>query len=80
VNRSGEFSREEHRDLRTIAKILRKNPAKLKEHLALCHAQFYALATFALETIRRALENGNTRLAYKVLVDAGAVPPPGQFP
>jgi hypothetical protein len=74
------ISREEHRDFRTIAKILQNNPAKLKEYLALCHDQFYPLATVVLETISRALENGNTRLAYRVLVDAGAVPPPGQFP
>jgi hypothetical protein len=70
----------EHRDFRTIAKGLRNNPAKLKEHLELCRAKFYALLPWAIEAISRALENGNTRLAYKVLVDAGAVAPTGQFP
>ena len=61
------ISREEHRDFRTVAKVLRNNPAKLREHLEICRAQFYALLPRALETISRALENGNTRLAQ----DAG---------
>jgi hypothetical protein len=74
------ISREEHRDFRTIAKVLRNNPGKLREHLELCRAQFCALAIVALETIRRAMENGDVRLAYRVLVDGGAVPPPGYFP
>jgi len=74
------ISREEHRDFRTIAKILRYNPAKLREHLEICRAQFCALAIVALETIRRAMENGDAEIAYRLLVDAGAVPPPGQYP
>ena len=74
------ISREEHRDFRTIAKVLRNNPAKLREHLELCRAQFCALAIVALETIRRAMENGDAEIAYRLLVDAGAVPPPGHFP
>ena len=68
------ISREEHRDFRTVAKVLRNNPAKLKEHLEAGRAQFYALTTQALETIRRAMEKGDAHLAYKLLVDAGVVP------
>jgi DNA-binding transcriptional regulator YhcF (GntR family) len=37
------------------------------------------LTTQALETIRRAMENGDARLAYRLLVDAGVVPQPGQI-
>jgi len=46
------ISREEHRDFRTIAKILRNNPAKLREHLELCRAQFYAPLPCALEAMK----------------------------
>jgi len=74
------ISREEHRDFRTIAKVLWNNPAKLKEHLEQSRAAFYALTTCALETIRRAMENGDSQLAYKLLTDAGVVPQPGQIP
>ena len=74
------ISREEHRDFRTVAKVIRANPARLKEHLELSRAQFYALTTQALETIRRAMENGDARLAYKLLTDTGVVPEPGQIP
>jgi hypothetical protein len=74
------ISREENRDFRTVAKVIKANPARLKEHLELSRAQFYALTTVALETIRRAMENGDARLAYKLLVDTGVVPQPGQIP
>ena len=73
------ISREEHRDFRTVAKVLRNNPAKLKEHLELSRAQFFALTTQALETIRRAMEKGDAHLAYKLQTDAGVVPQPGNF-
>lgn len=74
------ISREEHRDFRTVAKVIRNNPAKLKEHLEAGRALFYALTTQALETIRRAMEDGDAQLAYRLLVDAGVVPKPGETP
>jgi hypothetical protein len=74
------ISREEHRDFRTVAKVIRNNPAKLNEHLEAGRALFYALTTQALETIRRAMENGDAQLAYRLLIDAGVVPKPGETP
>jgi len=74
------ISREEHRDFRTVAKVIRNNPARLKEHLEAGRALFYALTTHALETIRRAMEDGDAQLAYRLLVDAGVVPKPGETP
>jgi hypothetical protein len=72
------ISREEHRDFRTVAKVIRNNPARWKEHLEAGRALFYALTTHALETIRRAMEDGDAQLAYRLLVDAGVVPKPGE--
>jgi hypothetical protein len=74
------ISREEHRDFRTIAKVIRNNPARLKEHLEAGRALFYALTTQALETIRLAMEDGDAQLAYRLLTDAGVVPKPGETP
>jgi len=74
------ISREEHRDFRTVAKVIRNNPAKLKEHLEAARALFYALTTQALETIRLAMEDGDAELAYRLLTDAGVVPKPGETP
>jgi hypothetical protein len=74
------ISREEHRDFRTVAKVIRDNPARLKEHLEHGRALFYALTTQALETIRRAMEKGDAELAYRLLIDAGVVPKPGETP
>jgi hypothetical protein len=72
--------REEHRDFRTVAKVIRNNPARLKEHLEAGRALFYALTTQALETIRLAMEKGDAELAYRLLVDAGVVPKAGEVP
>jgi hypothetical protein len=74
------ISREEHRDFRTVAKVIRNNPARLKEHLEAGRALFYALTTQALETIRLAMEKGDAELAYRLLVDAGVVPKAGEVP
>jgi hypothetical protein len=74
------ISREEHRDFGTVAKVLRNNPARLREHLEGGRAAFYALTTGALETIRRAMENGDAEMAYRLLTDCGEVPQPGQIP
>jgi hypothetical protein len=60
------ISREEHRDFRTIAKVIRINPARLKEHLERSRAVFYALTTLALETICRALKNGDAPVGVQV--------------
>jgi hypothetical protein len=74
------ISREERRDFRTVAKVIRNNPARLKEHLEAGRALFYALTTQALETIRLAMEDGDAQLAYRLLTDAGVVPKPGETP
>jgi hypothetical protein len=74
------ISREEHRDFRTIAKVIRINPARLKEHLEQSRAQFYVLTTLALDTIQQAMETGDAEMAYRLLIDAGVVPKPGQIP
>jgi len=74
------ISREEHRDFGTVAEVLRNNPARLREHLEGGRAAFYALTTGALETIRRAMENGDAEMAYRLLTDCGEVPQPGQIP
>jgi len=74
------ISREEHRDFRTIAKVIRINPARLKEHLEQSRAQFYVLTTLALDTIQQAMATGDAEMAYRLLIDAGVVPKPGQIP
>jgi len=38
----------------------------LKEHLEAGRALFYALTTQALETIRRAMGDGDAQLAYRL--------------
>jgi len=43
-------------------------------------AAFLGLTTQAIETVRQALKKGNVVIAYRLLVDTGVVPQPGQIP
>jgi hypothetical protein len=66
-------SREERRDRRTIANVIQKTFAKLKEFIETNRAQFLALIPLARSAIKKGMENGQTDVAYKFLTDAGVV-------
>ncbi|MGA8233451.1 MAG: hypothetical protein WB795_18400 [Candidatus Acidiferrales bacterium] len=75
-----EISRREKRHRRTVTKVLLFNAAKMKEHMERSRQAFLRLTTEAIETVRQALKKGNVAIAYRLLVDTGVVPQPGQIP
>lgn len=68
------ISREERRDFKTVAKIILKSSDKLKEYLAEQRSKIFALTALAVEAIHNGLVNGQTELAYKLLIDTGVMP------
>jgi len=75
------ISREEHWDFCTVAKVLANNRAKLTErHMEQTRAAYCALTPQAVETLKRAMEKGDVRVAHRVLTEMGVVPQPSQIP
>ncbi|MFZ0636646.1 MAG: hypothetical protein WA755_13670 [Candidatus Acidiferrales bacterium] len=66
------ISREEGRDRATITKIVQSD--EVRAYVDNLREQFYALGDLALETVRRGLQEGDTKLAYQILIDIGVVP------
>jgi hypothetical protein len=75
-----EISRTEKRHRRTINKVLLVNADRMNDHMERSRAAFLGLTTQAIETVRQALKKGNVAIAYRLLVDTGVVPQPGQIP
>jgi hypothetical protein len=75
-----EISRREKRHRRTVVKVLLVNADRMNEQMERSRTAFLGLTTQAIETVRQALKKGNVNIAYRLLVDAGVVPQPGQIP
>ena len=74
------ISRTEKRHPRTVSKVLRFNAAKMQEHMERSRAAFMGLTTQAIQTVSEAMKKGNVAIAYRLLVDTGVVPQPGEIP
>jgi hypothetical protein len=68
------IAREENRDWKTVANVILKSSDKLKEYLAEQRSRIFALTSEAVEAIHKGLVNGQTDLAYKLLIDTGVMP------
>lgn len=70
------ISREEHRDRETVAKVVKSD--EMHAYVQSLREQFYGLADLAIAAVRRGLREGDTKLAYQVLIDIGVVPNQGE--
>jgi hypothetical protein len=66
------ISRSESLARRTVARVVQCKD--VQDYVARLRAQFYSLGDDAIDAVRQGLKAGDSRMAYEILKDIGAVP------